>query len=274
MEQLTLQQKTWAKEMKLKALDMAFGTGSFGAHIGGGFSAIEIYSVLYSGILNVGTKFIDSEKRDRIIASKGHGVLAQYTALWKAGLMSDGDLETFDKNGTHFYGHPSRNIEKGIEFSAGSLGLGMSFGVGVALSCKLKDFNNRIIVVVGDGECNEGIVWESIMAAANYNLNNLTIIVDRNHYQLDGPTDEILKTNPLEDKFKSFGFAVDVVDGHDCKSLTEAIEKRYEIPNVIIADTIKAHGISFLENNKMSHQCSLTQKQYEQAKQELENGEL
>lgn len=273
MEQLTLQQKTWAKEMKLKALDMAFGTGSFGAHIGGGFSAMEIYSVLYSGILKVGKEYLHSETRDRIIASKGHGVLSQYTALWKAGLVSDEDISVFDKNGTHFFGHPSRNLDKGIEFSAGSLGLGLSFGVGVALSCILKNINNRIIVVVGDGECNEGIVWESVMAASSYNLSNLTIIIDRNHYQLDGPTDEIMKMSCLEEKFKAFGYEVDVVDGHDCESLTTAIEKRYDKPNVIIADTIKAHGISFLENNKMSHQCSLTQKQYEQAKQELEDGE-
>lgn len=274
MEQLTLQQKTWAKEMKLKALDMAFGTGPLGAHIGGGFSAMEIYSVLYSGILNVGSKFINSEKRDRIIASKGHGVLAQYTALWKAGLVTEEELDSFDKNGTHFYGHPSRNLEKGIEFSGGSLGLGLSFGVGVALSCKLKKQENRVIVVVGDGECNEGIVWESLMSAVNFDLNNLTIIVDRNHYQLDGPTDDVMKMDNMEEKIKAFGLAVDIVDGHDCKSLTEALMKTYDIPNVIIADTIKAHGISFLENNKMSHQCSLTQKQYEQAKQELEDVEI
>ena len=273
MEQLTAKQEKWAKEMKLKALDMAFGTGSLGAHIGGGFSAMEIYSVLYSGILNVGKNSLHSDNRDRIIASKGHGVLAQYTALWEAGLLTEEELDTFDKNGTHFYGHPCRNLDKGIEFSAGSLGLGISFGVGVALSCKNKGLDNRIVIVIGDGECNEGIVWEAIMTAVNYQLSNLTLIVDRNKYQLDGPTDEIMKMSPLENIFKTFGLAVDVVNGHDCEELTQVIEKRYDMPNVIIADTIKAHGISFLENNKMSHQCSITKKQYEQAKTELENGQ-
>ena len=112
------------------------------------------------------------------------------------------------------------------------------------------------------------------MSAVNFDLNNLTIIVDRNHFQLDGPTDDVMKMDNMEEKIKAFGFAVDVVDGHDCKSLTEVLTKTYDIPNVIIADTIKAHGISFLENNKMSHQCSLTQKQYEQAKQELEDVEI
>ena len=183
MEQLTAKQEKWAKEMKLKALDMAFGTGSLGAHIGGGFSAMEIYSVLYSGILNVGKNSLHSDNRDRIIASKGHGVLAQYTALWEAGLLTEEELDTFDKNGTHFYGHPCRNLDKGIEFSAGSLGLGISFGVGVALSCKNKGLDNRIVIVIGDGECNEGIVWEAIMTAVNYQLSNLTLIVDRNKYK-------------------------------------------------------------------------------------------
>lgn len=269
MEELTSKQEIWAKEMKLKALDMALDTGSNGSHIGGGFSAMEIYSVLYSGILNVGPNVKEDIARDRIIASKGHGVLAQYTALWKAGLMTDEDLASFDKNGTHFYGHPSRNLDKGIEFSAGSLSLGLSFAVGVAMSCKRKGLDNRVIVIVGDGECNEGLVWESLMSASNFSLDNLTVIVDKNGYQLDGTTEEIMNTNNLTEKFNAFGFDVEEVDGHDCLQLTSAIQNRYDRPNVIIANTVKAHGISFLENNKMSHMCPLTQKQFEQAVMEI-----
>lgn len=269
MDELTFKQQTWAKEMKLKALDMALSTGVNGSHIGGGFSAMEIYAVLYSGILNVGPAVKSDVIRDRIIASKGHGVLAQYTALWKVGLVSDDDLNTFDKNGTHFYGHPFRNLEKGIEFSAGSLSLGLSFGVGVALSCKKRELSNRVVIVVGDGECDEGLVWESLMSASNFGLDNLTIIVDKNGYQLDGTTEEVMNANNLSEKFNAFGFDVEEVDGHDCFQLTSAIQKRYDRPNVIIANTVKAHGISFLENNKMSHMCPLTQKQYDQAVMEI-----
>ena len=269
MAELTQKQEQWAHEMKLKALEMALGTGANGSHIGGGFSAMEIYAVLYSGILNVGPENKEDPRRDRIIASKGHGVLAQYTALWKAGWLSEEDLNTFDKNGTLFFGHPTRNLQYGLENTAGSLSLGLSFGVGIALSCKKKELNNRVIVVLGDGECDEGLVWEALMAASHYQLNNLTIIVDKNGYQLDGPTVEIMNAAPLAQKFEAFGFQVDTIDGHNCEQLTEAISKRYDKPNVIIANTIKANGISFLVNNKMSHMCPLTQKQYEQALTEL-----
>ncbi|MCE5174414.1 MAG: transketolase [Bacteroidales bacterium] len=269
MNELTTKQKQWAQEMKLKALEMAFSTGPNGSHIGGGFSAMEIYAVLYSGILNVGTTVKENVNRDRIIASKGHGVLAQYTALWKTGLITDDELKTFDNNGTHFYGHPSRELSHGIEFSAGSLSLGLSFGVGVALSCKKRKLNNRVIVVLGDGECDEGLVWESLMSASNFGLNNLTIILDKNGYQLDGSTLEIMNSESLAKKFEAFGFQVDEVDGHNCEKMTVVIQKRYDKPNAIILNTVKAHGISFLENNKMSHMCALTQKQYDQALTEL-----
>lgn len=262
-------QQQWAHEMKLKALKMALGTGVNGSHIGGGFSAMEIFAVLYSGILNVGPNVKELPERDRIISSKGHAVLAQYTALWKAGLLSEDDLDTFDKNGTVFFGHPHRNLSYGIENSAGSLSLGLSYGVGIALSCKKKELHNRVIVVVGDGECDEGLVWEALMAASHYKLNNLTVVLDRNGYQLDGPTEEIMDSTSLEKKFEAFGFQVDVVNGHDCEQLTHAISKTYDTPNVVIADTVKANGISFLVNNKMSHMCPLTQKQYDQALTEL-----
>ena len=269
MAELTQKQEQWAHEMKLKALEMALSTGANGSHIGGGFSAMEIYAVLYSGILNVGPENKEDPRRDRIIASKGHGVLAQYTALWKAGWLTEEDLNSFDKNGTHLFGHPTRNLQYGLENTAGSLSLGLSFGVGIALSCKKKELNNRVIVVLGDGECDEGLVWEALMAASHYQLNNLTIIVDKNGYQLDGPTEEIMNAAPLAQKFEAFGFQMDTVDGHNCEQLTEAISKRCDKPNVIIANTIKANGISFLVNNKMSHMCPLTQKQYEQALTEL-----
>lgn len=253
--------------MKLKALDMALST-SFGAHIGGGFSAMEIMRSLYE-VANIPSMQDDS--RDRIIMSKGHGVLALYTALWKKGLMTEEDLATFETDGTQFHGHPHRNLAKGIEFSGGSLGLGISYAVGVAKASKMKGLNNTIYVLLGDGEMNEGIVWEALMSIINFGLNNITLIIDSNHYQLDGPTDEIMKLNPLEDKLKAFGFDVESIDGHSIESLIETLLKKSEKPRAIIANTIKAHGISFLENNKMSHQCTLSKKKYEQAVEEIKN---
>lgn len=252
-------------EMKLKALDMALGTGSNGSHIGGAFSAMEIFSVLYE-IANIN---MDTEDRDRIIVSKGHCVLAYYTALWQKGLISEEELATFDKNGTKFHGHPHRNLEKGIEFSGGSLGLGLSYAVGVALSCKRKKLKNRIYCIVGDGECDEGIIWEALMSISNYHLDNITIILDRNGYQVDGTTEEVMNQFSIKEKVKSFGFDVVVVNGHSIEDLYNALSDSCDSPRFIIANTIKANGISFLEDNKISHMTALPQKKYSLALEEI-----
>jgi len=260
--------KNTCMEMKLKALDMALSTGRYGAHIGGGFSAMEIFAVLYD-IANISD--MHDAHRDRIILSKGHAVLALYTALWKKGLVSDEDLRSFDKNGTRFHGHAHRNLDKGVEFSGGSLGLGVSYAAGVALACKKKNLKNRVYVILGDGECDEGIVWESVMSMAAYNLDNVTLIVDRNGLQLDGPTKDVLDQYRLEEKFKAFNYDVAVVNGHNIEELWLAFSKR-DGRRVVIADTVKAHGISFLEQRKESHQCAITEAQYEQAVKEIRDG--
>lgn len=252
-------------EMKLKALDMALST-SFGAHIGGGFSAMEIMRCLYE-VANIPS--MQDESRDRIILSKGHGVLALYTALWKKGLMTEEDLATFETDGTKFHGHAHRNLEKGIEFSGGSLGLGVSYAVGVAKACKTKNLGNRIYVILGDGEMDEGIVWEALMSIVNFGLNNVTIIVDRNQYQLDGPTNEIMNLLSVEDKLKSFGYEVEIVDGHSIPDLLGVLGKSSDRPRAIVANTVKGNGISFLVNNKISHQCVLPRKKYELAVEEI-----
>lgn len=252
-------------EMKLKALDMALST-SFGAHIGGGFSAMEIMRSLYE-VANIPS--MQDESRDRIILSKGHGVLALYTALWKKELMTEEDLATFETDGTKFHGHAHRNLDKGIEFSGGSLGLGISYAVGVAKACKDKGLGNRIYVILGDGEMDEGIVWEALMAISNFGLNNVTIIVDRNQYQLDGPTNDVMNLLSIEDKLKAFGYEVEMVDGHSVPALLETLGKFSDKPKAIVANTIKANGISFLMNNKVSHQCVLPKKKYELAVEEI-----
>lgn len=262
----TVEQITWEiYEMKLKALDMALST-SFGAHIGGGFSAMEIMRCLYE-VANIPS--MRDESRDRIILSKGHGVLALYTALWKKGLMTEDDLATFETDGTKFHGHAHRNLDQGIEFSGGSLGLGISYAVGVAKACKDKGLGNRIYVILGDGEMDEGIVWEALMAISNFGLNNVTIIVDRNQYQLDGPTTDVMNLLSIEDKLKAFGYDVETVDGHSIPALMNTIGKVSDRPRAIVANTIKANGISFLMNNKVSHQCVLPKKKYELAVEEI-----
>lgn len=247
--------------MKLKALDMALASGSFGSHIGGAFSSMEILASVYD-FANINP---EDAQRDRIIISKGHSVLSLYTNLWTKGLISEDELATYDQNGTRFHGHPNRNLSKGIEFSAGSLGLGISYATGVALACKKKEFRNRVYCIIGDGECDEGIVWEAAQTACHYNLNNLIVIVDNNRYQLDGSTTEVMNQGNIAEKFKAFGFDATVVDGHDIEALLNVLQKKSDHPQVIIANTIKAHGISFLENNKQSHHCSLTKKKYLQA---------
>lgn len=254
-------------EMKLKALKLAQST-SFGAHIGGGFSAMEIMTALYE-VANIPS--MSDPYRDRIIMSKGHGVLALYTVLWKKGYISDEELATFETDGTQFHGHAHKNIKKGIEFSGGSLGLGLSYAVGVAKSCKMKGFDNTIYVILGDGEMDEGIVWESLMSINHFSLDNMVVIVDKNGYQLDGPTDEIMGLSSLEKKLEAFGLEVDTVDGHSIEELIMVLPKKTEKPRAIVAKTIKAHGISFLENSKISHQCVLTKKKYEQAVEEIKS---
>lgn len=253
-------------EMKRKSLDMALNT-RFGAHIGGGFSSMEILAALYS-VANIPS--MRDERRDRIIVSKGHCVLAYFTALWKNGYLTEADLDSFETDGTQYYGHPHRDLDKGIEFTGGSLGLGISYATGVAKACRDKGLNNKIYILVGDGEMDEGIVWEALMSIAHFKLDNVTVIVDRNRYQLDGPTDEVLNLYSLEEKLSAFGFDVDTVDGHSLEALCSAYLRKSEKPRAIIADTIKAHGLSFLENNKMSHQCILPRKKYEQAVDDIE----
>ena len=254
-------------EMKLKALELAQST-SFGAHVGGGFSAMEIMTALYH-VANIPS--LQDASRDRIIMSKAHGVLALYTALWKIGYITEDELSTFETDGTLFHGHPHRNLQKGIEFSGGSLGLGISYAVGVAKACKMKGINNTIYVLLGDGEMDEGIVWESIMSISHFNLDNIVVIVDKNGYQLDGPIDEIMGLDSIEKKLEAFGFDVDTVDGHSIAALMSVLPKKNGKPRAIVANTIKAHGISFLVNNKISHQCVLTKKKYEQAVEEIKN---
>ena len=240
---------------------------SAGAHFGGSLSMVEILVALYNKVA-----ISADEHRDRVILSKGHGALALYCVLKQKGVLTEEDLQSFEQNGTEFFAHAKRNPVKGIEFSGGSLSLGASFAVGVALACREKQLNNHIYVILGDGECNEGLVWESIMSAANYGLSNMTFIIDKNRMQSDGVVDEVMKIDNLADKMKAFGCEIIELDGHDVDALTKALDINSDKPKAIIANTIKGKGVSFMESVAQWHHANMNEKQYQQAIEEVCHG--
>lgn len=254
--------------MRLRMMELTFKAGKNGSHIGGSLSSVEILATLYNEILQI--DFSDFEKRDRLILSKGHAALAQYCALESIGILTKEETDTFEENGSYFISHSKRDIHKGLEFSGGSLGLGMSFAVGVALSCRSKGFQNHVYVILGDGECNEGIIWEALMSVSNYNLDNLTVIVDQNNLQVDGFTETVMNMGSLKDKFTSFGFNTIEIDGHSVTDLLKAFENRAKNrSNAIIARTIKGKGVSFMENKYNWHHNVLNETKYNKAVSEL-----
>lgn len=260
-----------ARDLRLSALKMAFSSGKNGSHLGAGLSTVEIFAALYGNVMKYDIQDKENETRDRLVVSKGHCVLSYYSALRYAGFITDEDIASFETRGSHFHGHALRNIEKGIEFSGGSLSMGMSFAVGEAIACKKKGLTNRVFCIVGDGECDEGLIWESAMSAANFQLNNFILIVDRNKLQYDGLTSDVMDQIDLADKFRSFGFDVTVVDGHNVEDLTVALNHQSDKPICVIADTIKGKGVSFMEGQKQWHHSTLSLQQYEDAKKEVEN---
>lgn len=263
--------KQFSKQLRLKALEMAYKSGKNGSHIGGGLSAIEIFAALYGSVLKFDISHPEDENRDRLVVSKGHCVLAYYSALNAVGFMSKEDLDGFEVDGAHLHGHAFRNLTNGIEFSGGSLSMGMSFAVGQALACKKKCLNNRVFTIVGDGECDEGQIWESAMAASNYKLNNLVVIVDCNQLQYDGLTKEVMNNSSLAEKFKAFGFETIEVDGHDVEELTKALSLRSDKPICIVAHTVKGKGASFAEGQREWHHHTLSEEEYCLARKEVEN---
>lgn len=271
MDKQRLQElKSSCIEMRKSCLQMAEAAGESGMHFGGALSMIEIAATLYLEVMNIDKATIESETRDRLILSKGHGVPAVYAALKLIGIISDTDLKTFKQNETILYGHPAMNQKIGIEFSSGSLGQGLSLGVGAVLGMKFKgNSTSRVFVVLGDGECDEGSVWEAAMSASQYKLNQLVAIVDRNHLQYDGDTEDIMSMGTIVDKWKSFGWEVFTVNGHDLEQCCEAFSKKSTKPIAVIADTVKGKGISFMENQYTWHHAQMTKKQTEVAWKEV-----
>jgi transketolase len=246
-----------ASLMRKHAIQMCLNAGPRGVHIGPGFSIMEIMATLYfGGILKYDSKNPTWPDRDRFILSKGHGVLGLYTALTEAGYFSLDVLNSFDTEESPLAGHPSMNVNIGIEASTGSLGHGLSLGLGIALSAKLDKKSFDTYVLVGDGESNEGMIWEAAMSAAHFKADNLVVVVDHNKLQADGLSRDIMDMGDMVGKWKSFGWAVKEVDGHDVEQLLNAFHKKHRPkgkPYVIVANTTKGKGVSVFENNKDWH---------------------
>ena len=264
-----------ATNMRKLMLEMGRHAGAHAAHMGGALSITEVMAVLYFGITNLKERGMNDPERDRIILSKGHASLGLYSALIEAGLMPESLKDTFEDDHSDLLGHPVRNRELGIEFTNGSLGMGLSIGVGVAIACRLKHINNRIFVILGDGECDEGSVWEAFMSASQFQLSNLVSIIDCNKYQLSGATDDIISQSNLGDRLRTFGWEVKGIDGHNIPQLCASLEwQNSDKPIAIIMDTIKGKGFSFSENDNSWHHAIVTQNCYEQGIAELQMGEF
>lgn len=261
--------KEMVKRMRLDGLEMALSTGDKGSHLGGSFSCMEILAVLYAEVMKIDSSNPKWENRDIFIPSKNHCVLAHFPILAEMGFIEHNEIFEFQKNGGRLTGYP-RNLDVGLEYSGGSLGMAISVGIGLALSFREKSKNSKVYVLMGDGELNEGCIWEAFMAAAHYNLDNLVAIIDRNHLSYDGDTEEVMKLDSISAKMQAFNWNVISCDGHDVGDLLRAFaEIKSGKPNVIIADTIKGKGISFIENRREWHHSRITKEQYEIARQEI-----
>ena len=263
--------KDFARNIRKNIIFTAFKAGSKSAHIGGALSVADIMAVLYAGVMKIKKSKIIDDKRDRFILSKGHACLALYSALVEKKFLKKKDLETFESDGSALLGHPIINKLSGIEFSTGSLGMGISLGVGVALAAKRKKKNYKTYVILGDGECNEGSVWEAILSANQFKLDNLIIIVDRNNFQQTGKNSSIMDLKNLKNKFKSFGCETIEIDGHNIKELYEVLvtKKVNQKPKVVVANTIKGKGFKLFENNNNWHHSVVTKSIYKEILQEL-----
>lgn len=266
-----------AKEIRKDIFKTAYFAG--GGHIPSSLSMTDIITTLYFGdILRYDPNNPDWKERDKFILSKGHACLALYATLSKAGYFNESELKTCCKIGSSFGGHPKMKEIPGVEASTGALGHGLSFGIGIALTNKLDKRDSKVYVMLGDGECQEGSIWEGVMSAANYNLDNLTVIVDHNKLQAMDELESILKMAPLAEKWKAFGWNVEEIDGHNIDAIYKALTTKEEgKPKVIIAHTIKGKGVSFMENVPIWHyrmpneeELKVLMKELDLSRQELE----
>ena len=243
-------------------------------HTGGSLSCVDILNVLYNRVLRVSPETFDDPNRDRYIQSKGHSVEALYVVLADCGFFPKEQLETLCRYRSPFVGHPTRKVP-GIEMNTGALGHGLPICVGLALAGKMDAAAYRVFTLLGDGELAEGSNWEAAMAAAHYRLDNLTAILDHNTLQITGHTRDVCSNEPIDEKFRAFGWEVRSVDGHDVAALTAALTRAPEIgkPTCLIANTVKGRGVSFMENVVKWHHGVPSDEQYRNAVAELERAE-
>ncbi len=262
-----------ALQMRVDAIEMGFAAGKFGGHFGPALCCIDALATLYFGVMRHDPKNPLWPGRDRFVLSKGHACLALYAALAEAGYFPKSEMTRFKSDETFLSGHPGNHPEYGVEIVTGSLGNGFAVAAAMALAAKVKGESHKVYCVLGDGECNEGLVWEAAMNAAKNKLGNLITIVDRNGFQLAGHTKEIMDID-LEAIWRAFGWDVSVVpDGNDPALLLPAIlamrDSAVERPHLIISDTVKGKGVSFMEHNLAWHAGALSQEQYDKAMSEL-----
>jgi transketolase len=263
-------------ELKIKSSNyrkkiLQYIVGANAGHTGGSLSCIDILNVLYNEVLNVSPENFSSSDRDRYIQSKGHCVEALFVVLADKGFFAEKELNTLCKYQSHYIGHPTKKVN-GVEQNTGALGHGLPLSVGNAIAAKLDDKDFRVFTLMGDGELPEGSNWEAALTAAQYKLDNLCAIVDKNGFQITGATKDVCNTEPLDKKFESFGWAVRHVDGHDVDALKKTFSElpfEKDKPSVIIAHTTKGKGVSFMENEVKWHHGVPNELQYAEALQEL-----
>lgn len=259
------------KALRRTVLRMAYAGST--VHIGCAFSIVEILAVLYRSHLEFGDRTPKSPNRDYLVLSKGHGVMAQYACLKEMGWLAEDEVSRYFADGTRLKGLSDAHVP-GLEVTSGSLGHGLSVGVGMALGAKLRGSSQRCYAIVGDGEMNEGAIWEAMLFASQFKLDNLVVIVDENHFQAMGRTEEIMGLGSLRRKFEAFGFECFDVNGHAeaeiDAALVELKQRRNGLPKAIVAQTVKGRGVSFMENNNMWHYTRLSPDTYAAACAELE----
>jgi len=259
------------KRIRRIILDMAYSGAT--VHIGCAFSIVEVLAVLYRDHLRLVPANPHSVGRDYMVLSKGHGIMAQYACLYELGWLSQADIRNYFKDGTRLKGLADVHVP-GVEATAGSLGHGLSVAVGLALAAKLNKTDQVCYALIGDGELNEGAIWEAVLFAAHFKLDNLIVVVDKNDFQAMGSTDEVMGLGDIEAKFAVFGFDAVTLDGHNEPALDAGIHalraKRNGRPKAIVANTVKGKGVSFMEHNNAWHYTRLSPDTYQAALAELE----
>ncbi|MCR4398005.1 MAG: transketolase [Firmicutes bacterium] len=262
-----------ARLIRRRVIEMTAAAGS--GHPGGSLSSADIIAALYFHVMRIDPGNPGWEDRDRFVLSKGHAAPALYAALAERGFFDPSELVTLRRTGSRLQGHPDCRKLPGIEASAGSLGQGLSLANGIALAGRLRGKSYRVFVLLGDGECQEGQVWEAAMSAAHWKLGNLAAFVDCNGLQIDGPVEEVMSLKSPAEKFRAFGWNVLEIDGHDARQIVEAVEaagRAKGVPTVAVAHTVKGRGVSFMENQVDWHGKAPSPEQAERALRELGEG--